>query len=152
MRRWICGWMVMLAACGASGGAPPAAPGAIAFAPALNVDLSAMQRLRSGVYIRDVREGEGAGVRRGDRVAVRYAGWLPDGTVFDAVAPPSPPREFRLGDGQVIRGWENGLVGMRAGGQRQLVVPPSEGYGGRRVGNVPPDATLVFLIELVSIR
>lgn len=159
MRGLLCGVLgMMLAACGgaaAAGGEAPAPAEAletITFAPALEVDLAAMERLSSGVYVRDIRPGEGPSVRRGDRVTVRYVGWLPDGTLFDAIVPPSTPREFRLGDGEVIRGWESGMVGMKAGGQRQIIVPPSQGYGGRRVGNIPPNATLVFLVELVSAR
>lgn len=155
MRRLLCGVLgMMLAACGgaAGGSAPVVAPEAISFAPALEVDLAAMERLSSGVYVRDIRPGEGPSVRRGDHVSVRYVGWLPDGTMFDAVVPPSTPREFRLGDGDVIRGWESGLVGMKAGGQRQIVVPPSLGYGGRRIDNIPANSTLVFLVELVSSR
>jgi FKBP-type peptidyl-prolyl cis-trans isomerase len=152
MRRMMAGGLlVALAAC-APAGSVAIAPETVTFAPSLNVDLASMQRLRSGVYIRDLREGTGPGVRRGDRVAVRYAGWTTNGTLFDALAPPSQPREFRLGDGQVISGWEDGLAGMKPGGQRQLVIPASEGYGGRRVGAVPPHSTLVFLIELVAVR
>jgi FKBP-type peptidyl-prolyl cis-trans isomerase FkpA len=155
MRRWSCGMLMMLAACGSAAAgvqAPAAAPEAMQFAPALEVNLAAMERLSAGVYVRDIRAGEGPSVVRGDRVTVRYVGWLPDGTVFDAIVPPSTPREFRLGDREVIRGWESGLLGMKAGGQRQLVVPPDQGYGARREGNIPPNSTLVFLVELVSVR
>jgi FKBP-type peptidyl-prolyl cis-trans isomerase len=157
MRRWFCGMLMMLAACSSAGPAagvqaPAPEPEAITFAPSLEVDLAAMERLSSGVYVRDVREGEGPGVIRGDRVTVRYVGWLPDGTLFDAIVPPNAPREFRLGDGEVIRGWESGMVGMKVSGQRQIVVPPSLGYGARRVDNIPANSTLVFLVELVSVR
>jgi FK506-binding nuclear protein len=160
MRGLLCGVLgMMLAACGgaaaggaAEGPAPAGTPETITFAPALEVDLAASERLSSGVYVRDIRPGEGPSVRRGDRVAVRYVGWLPDGTMFDAIVPPSTPREFRLGDGEVIRGWESGMVGMKAGGQRQIIVPPSQGYGGRRIDNIPANSTLVFLVELVSAR
>lgn len=158
MRGLLCGVLgVTLAACGGApaGGEAPAPAVALetmTFAPALEVDLAASERLSSGVYVRDLRPGEGPSVRRGDRVAVRYVGWLPDGTMFDAIVPPSTPREFRLGDRDVIRGWESGIVGMKAGGQRQIIVPPSLGYGGRRVDDIPPNSTLVFLVELVSAR
>ncbi|HVH12056.1 MAG TPA: FKBP-type peptidyl-prolyl cis-trans isomerase [Longimicrobium sp.] len=154
MRRLFCGMMVvMLAGCAAAESeAPAAAPDPSSFAPALNVDLAAMQRLEDGLYIRDVREGGGRTVSRGDDVAVRYAGWLPDGTLVDSNVAPAAPREFRLGERQVIRGWEQGVMGMRVGGQRQIIIPPALGYGGRQVGNIPPNATLVFLVELVSAR
>lgn len=141
------------AGCSAGAGAPGAlAPESITFAPSLQVDLSSMERTTQGVYYRDLVVGQGPQVRRGHRVAVHYAGFLPDGTQVDAVAPPVPPVEFELGGGTVIRGWESGIVGMRAGGQRQLVVPAAQAYGSRRVGLVPPNATLVFVIKLVSAR
>lgn len=152
MRRITCVLMaVLLAGCGGGAGAG-AAPEPVSYAPAVNVDLEQMQRLPSGVYVRDLRVGEGAPARRGSRMAVHFVGWLPDGTRFDALVPPAPPVEFRLGEGEVIRGWDEGLVGMRAGGQRQLIVPPSMGYGRRSVGAVPAGATLVFVIDLVSAR
>ncbi len=155
MRRLLCGMMmVVLAGCAAAAteDGPAAAPETLAFAPALNVDLAAMQRMEGGLYVRDVRVGGGRTVGRGDEVAVRYATWLPDGTMMDANVAPAAPREFRLGERQVIRGWDQGVAGMRVGGQRQLVVPPSLGYGSRQVGNIPPNATLVFLVEVVSAR
>ena len=138
------------AAAGASYGAM--APESIAFAPALQVDLAAMERTGDGVYVRDLVMGEGPSVRRGSRVAVHFAGFLPDGTQFDAVAPPAAPVEFVLGERAVIRGWESGIIGMRAGGQRQLVIPAAQAYGSRQVGQVPPNSTLVFIIKLVSAR
>ena len=155
MRRLLCGMMTMLALAGCAAAAeepPSAAPETLSFAPALNVDLAAMQRMEGGLYVRDVRAGGGRAVGRGDEVAVRYATWLPDGTTMDANVAPAAPREFRLGARQVIRGWDQGVAGMRVGGQRQLVVPPSLGYGSRQVGNIPPNATLVFLVEVVSAR
>jgi FKBP-type peptidyl-prolyl cis-trans isomerase FkpA len=128
------------------------APESISYAPALQVDLAAMERTSSGVYYRDLVVGEGPQIRRGHRVSVHYAGFLPDGTQIDAMAAPEPPVEFELGAGTVIRGWESGMVGMRAGGQRQLVIPAAQAYGSRQVGRVPPNATLVFVIKLVSAR
>ena len=89
---------------------------------------------------------------RGREVTVHYTGWLPDGTRFDTSAG-GQPVTFRLGAGTAIRGWEEGLVGLRPGGRRQLVVPPRLAYGRRGLaGKVPPDATLVFLIEMVGVR
>jgi FKBP-type peptidyl-prolyl cis-trans isomerase FkpA len=124
----------------------------VQFAPQLNVDLAAMERLPAGVYIRDLRVGAGGQARWNQRLAVHYVGWLPDGTQFDGVAAPSPPVEFSLGGGQVIRGWELGLVGMREGGQRMLVVPPRLGYDSQRTGAVPPNSVLVFVVELLRAR
>lgn len=155
MRRLFCGLMMgLLAGCGAAAveEAPAVAPESIVFAPVTGVDVAAMQRLESGLLVRDMREGEGIAARRGDLVGVRYVGWLPDGTMIDAVVPPAAPREFRLGSGDVIRGWDQGVLGMRVGGQRQIVVPPALGYGRRQVAGIPPGSTLVFLVELVSAR
>jgi FKBP-type peptidyl-prolyl cis-trans isomerase len=124
----------------------------LVFAPATRVHLPAMQRTPSGLHVRDLREGQGSAARAGQRVRVYFVGWLPDGTQFDGLAPPAPPVEFELGAGQVIRGWDEGVAGMRPGGQRQLVVPPALGYGSRQVGPVPRNAVLVFVVELVDAR
>jgi FKBP-type peptidyl-prolyl cis-trans isomerase FkpA len=140
---------VLVSACGS---APAPRPDDVTFAPQLNVNLDLMQRLPSGVYIRDLRTGAGGEARNGQQVAVHYVGWLPDGTQFDGVASPSMPVEFRLGTGQVIRGWDAGIIGMREGGQRMLVVPPSLGYGASRTDRVPPNSVLVFVVELQRAR
>ena len=145
---------LLIAGC-SSAGAPASGPSplqGITFVPALQVDLGAMERTARGVYVRDLALGEGPEARRGHRVRVHFAGFLPDGTQIDALAPPAEPMAFELGKGDVIPGWEAGIVGMREGGQRQLVVPPAQGYGSRGRGRVPPNATLVFVIKLVSVR
>lgn len=137
-------------------GSPPAASreaGTVAFAPALEVDVAAMTRRSSGLLVRDLAAGEGALATRGSRVTVRYTGWLADGTTFDSSEGGGGPVTFRLGAGTAIRGWEDGLVGLREGGRRQLVVPPRLAYGARGLpGKVPPNATLVFVVELVAVR
>jgi FKBP-type peptidyl-prolyl cis-trans isomerase FkpA len=147
--------MILLIATGCSAGAGSSValgPESITFAPALQVDLGTMERTSGGVYYRDLVVGQGPSVRRGTRVSVHFAGFLPDGTQVDAVAPPAAPVEFTLGETGMIRGWQSGIIGMRAGGQRQLVVPSSLAYGGRQVGRVPPNSTLVFVIKLVTAR
>ncbi len=130
--------------------APRVRPETTTFAPALSIDLSAMQRLPSGVYIRDVIVGEGTPIGGEDQISLHYAGWLADGTQFDTNVPPKTPMTFRLGLDRVIAGWEQGLRGMRRGGQRQIVVPPSLGYGSARRPKIPPNSVLVFLVELVA--
>jgi FKBP-type peptidyl-prolyl cis-trans isomerase FkpA len=145
---------LLIAGC-SSAGAPSSGPSpleGISFTPALQVDLGAMERTVRGVYFRDLAIGEGPEARRGHTVRVHFAGFLPDGTQIDALAPPAQPMTFELGKGDVIPGWEAGIVGMREGGQRQLVVPPAQGYGSRGQGRVPANATLVFVIKLVSVR
>ena len=150
MRAFALLFALLLTACASGGGPAPSA--AVAFAPALEVDTAAMRRLPSGLLVRDLDTGTGSGAARGREVTVHYAGWLPDGTRFDT-SEGGQPVTFRLGAGTAIRGWEEGLVGLRPGGRRQLVVPPRLAYGRRGLaGKVPPDATLVFLIEMVGVR
>ena len=107
----------------------------------------------------DVVEGSGAEARSGS-VLVHYTGWLQDpsqadgrGKKFDSSVDRRSPFEFRLGAGQVIRGWDEGVAGMKVGGKRTLIIPPEMGYGARGAGGViPPNATLVFDVELLEVR
>lgn len=131
----------------------PAAAQETAFAPALGVNLAEMQRTGRGVHVRDLTLGEGLSVGTGFTVTIHYTGWLPDGTQFETSRLDNQAVTFRLGDGTVIRGWEEGLRGMRPGGVRQLVVPARMAYGNRGLPPViPPNTTLVFEILLVSTR
>jgi FKBP-type peptidyl-prolyl cis-trans isomerase len=125
----------------------------LTFAPQLDVDLDRMTRTESGLYYEDVVEGDGEEARAGQTVTAHYEGWLTDGTKFDSSRDRGEPIEFQLGVGQVIRGWDEGVAGMRVGGQRRLVIPPELAYGSRGAGGViPPNATLVFEVELVAVR
>ena len=107
----------------------------------------------------DTQEGTGAEARSGN-ISVHYTGWLHDpskadgkGKKFDSSVDRGQPFEFRLGAGQVIRGWDEGFAGMKVGGKRTLVIPPEMGYGARGAGGViPPNATLVFDVELLGVR
>jgi FKBP-type peptidyl-prolyl cis-trans isomerase FkpA len=123
----------------------------VTFAPELGVDLDAMTRLSSGLYLQDLEEGTGTTALAGRTVGVLYRGWLPDGTLFDERQNATNPFRFRLGAGMVIAGWDQGLQGMRAGGVRRLVIPPSLGYGDRPTGAIPPNSVLVFEIRLLSV-
>ncbi len=106
----------------------------------------------SGLIYEDTREGEGAAAAAGQRVSVHYTGWLTNGTKFDSSKDRNDPFDFPLGGGRVIRGWDEGVQGMKVGGVRKLTIPPELGYGARGAGGViPPNATLVFEVELLGI-
>ncbi len=108
--------------------------------------------LPAGLQINDVTVGTGAEVHTGDLVSVHYTGTLADGTVFDSSRPRGKPLQFRVGGGQVIKGFDRGVIGMKAGGVRKLTIPPDLGYGNKGVPPViPGKATLTFEVELVSI-
>ncbi|NIP78615.1 MAG: FKBP-type peptidyl-prolyl cis-trans isomerase [Gemmatimonadetes bacterium] len=130
---------------------PPGRQVADRYAPALDIDLSEMERLWSGLYIDDVRVGEGARADSGDVVTVHYTGWLPNGMEFDS-SRDGRPFEVPLGYGRVIDGWDQGIVGMREGGRRRLVIPPAMGYGERGQGPIPANSTLVFDVELLGVQ
>lgn len=107
----------------------------------------------SGLKYYDFTVGEGAEATRGSDVTVHYRGWLTDSTQFDASYDRDRPFTFTLGTGQVIRGWDEGVVGMKVGGERQLVIPPELGYGSSGAGNdIPPNATLIFEVELLEVN
>lgn len=107
----------------------------------------------SGLKYEDLAEGEGASAARGQRVTVHYTGWLSDGTQFDSSLDHDDPFSFPLGAGHVIRGWDEGVQGMRIGGRRRLTIPPQLGYGAAGAGGViPPYATLVFEVELLGVQ
>ena len=102
--------------------------------------------------IEDLVVGEGAEATSGQNVEVHYTGWLTDGTKFDSSVDRGNPFNFPLGGGQVIQGWDQGVVGMRIGGKRRLTIPPHLGYGARGAGSViPPSSTLVFEVELLGV-
>jgi peptidylprolyl isomerase len=106
----------------------------------------------SGLQYVDLVEGTGAMPQTGQTVQVHYTGTLEDGTKFDSSRDRNRPFSFRIGVGQVIRGWDEGVASMRVGGRRQLIIPPDLGYGARGAGGViPPNATLIFDVELLRI-
>lgn len=108
---------------------------------------------KSGLKYTDEKEGAGDRAQEGDTVEVHYTGWLKDGTKFDSSVDRGKPFSFKLGKGQVIKGWDEGVAGMRVGGKRKLIIPPELGYGKRGAGNViPPDAELTFDVELLKIK
>lgn len=115
--------------------------------------LDEVQQTGSVVDLRyaDVVVGEGEGVVEGDMLTMTYIGVLPDGTVFDSSdAHGGTPFTFTVGAGQVIQGWERGLLGMKEGGRRLLAIPPALGYGQQAIGPIPANATLIFDVQLVK--
>ena len=101
----------------------------------------------------DLAEGTGEEATQGKMVSVHYTGTLEDGSKFDSSLDRGQPFEFRLGTGQVIRGWDQGVVGMKVGGQRKLVIPPDMAYGARGFPPViPPNATLTFTVQLLDVK
>lgn len=106
----------------------------------------------SGLIIEDLTVGDGETATAGQAVTVHYTGWLTDGTKFDSSKDRREPFQFVLGGRMVIGGWDEGVQGMKVGGTRKLTIPPKLGYGARGAGGViPPNATLVFDVELLSI-
>jgi FKBP-type peptidyl-prolyl cis-trans isomerase len=107
----------------------------------------------AGLVKEDIKVGTGPEAKTGDHVAVQYTGTLTDGTKFDSSRDRNEPFDFALGAGQVIKGWDQGVVGMKKGGRRKLTIPSDLGYGKQgSPPKIPPDATLVFDIELISIQ
>ena len=106
----------------------------------------------SGLIIEEVVVGDGAQAAAGQQVKVHYTGWLTNGSKFDSSKDRNDPFVFSLGAGRVIKGWDEGVQGMKVGGKRKLTIPPALGYGARGAGGViPPNATLVFEVELLGV-
>jgi FKBP-type peptidyl-prolyl cis-trans isomerase FkpA len=109
--------------------------------------------LPNGMEFIDIQVGAGDQALAGKLVTVHYTGWLTDGKKFDSSRDRRDPFQFALGRGQVIKGWDEGVQGMRVGGQRRLIIPPSLGYGQRGApGAIPPNATLIFDVELLKVQ
>ena len=105
------------------------------------------------LIIEDLKVGEGSEVVKYNIVTVNYTGWLTDGTKFDSsLNPGRSPFRFTVGGGQVIKGWDEGLIGMKVGGKRKLTIPPSMGYGNQDMGVIPSNSTLIFEIDLLIIE
>lgn len=107
----------------------------------------------SGLKYVDLVVGTGRPAELGDTATVHYTGWLENGKQFDSSRDRNEPFSFRVGAGRVIKGWDEGVQGMKVGGKRKLIIPPDLGYGARGAGSViPPNATLTFEVELLGLR
>lgn len=111
----------------------------------------------SGLILADTKTGSGAQAKAGNTCIMHYTGWLYEngakGAKFDSSLDRGEPFAFRLGEGQVIKGWDEGVAGMKVGGKRTLIIPPELGYGARGAGGaIPPNATLLFEVELLGVK
>ena len=108
---------------------------------------------KSGLSYEDLSEGDGDEAKSGNTVDVHYTGWLTNGSKFDSSKDRGTPFSFKLGAGRVIKGWDEGVAGMKVGGKRKLTIPSELGYGKRGAGDtIPPDSTLVFEVELLKVK
>lgn len=139
-----------LVAC--TSGETPSAPQAMP-TTAAPITSNAPRTTASGLIIETLATGSGPAAKSGDKVSVHYTGWLTNGTKFDSSRDRNEPFSFRLGTGHVIPGWDEGVAGMQPGGKRRLTVPAHLAYGSRGAGGViPPNAVLIFEVELLAIQ
>jgi peptidylprolyl isomerase len=132
------------------GGCGPTATGSSS-APAAKG--GGMQTTSSGLQYEDLTVGNGPSPQSGQTAVVHYTGWLDNGTKFDSSVDRGQPFEFPVGQGRVIKGWDEGVATMKVGGKRKLVIPPDLGYGARGAGGViPPNARLTFEVELLGVK
>ncbi|WP_337174806.1 FKBP-type peptidyl-prolyl cis-trans isomerase [Paludisphaera sp.] len=149
-RAWLCASLAGLAALGFSSGS------AWGQDSGKKAEEKPMTKTESGLEYRDTKEGDGASPKRGQTCRMHYTGWLWEngkkGKKFDSSVDRGEPFEFTLGVGQVIKGWDEGVASMKVGGKRELLIPPSLGYGARNVGGViPANSTLMFEVELLGV-
>ncbi len=138
---------------------PPVAAPTLPLEPSADIKFDApfdgtavaTSKTEGGIAVSDFVLGTGAEAVKGGEVEVHYTGYLTDGTVFDSSVPRNRPFNFELGAGRVIKGWDEGVAGMKVGGKRKLVIPSKLGYAERRAGKIPPNSTLVFTIELLAV-
>lgn len=143
---------IIIAACGADMTEPTILLDCSTLATSIDANAAMLTRTSSGLQYRDQIVGTGATFAAGQTVGVRYAGCLTNGSRFDSNEAPKSLFTFRLGAGSVIKGWDEGLVGMKIGGRRQLVIPASLGYGAQANGPIPANSVLVFTVDAVSIQ
>jgi FKBP-type peptidyl-prolyl cis-trans isomerase len=120
------------------------------FASSLGINLASYTATSDGLYYRDIAVGGGTVADTGMKLSVRYTGYLKNGVSFDSNTTATSALQFTLGHGEVIKGWDLGVKGMRVGGRRSLLIPPSLGYGQNGQGTVPGNAVMVFTVNLIS--
>ena len=147
LRRLVPLLAFLLAACAGIDAAPTIE--GTTFADSLGVNLAASTKTVDGMYYRDLTAGSGAAVAAGQTLSVHYTGWLVNGTQFDSNTGLAA-FSFKLGAGQVIPGWDEGMSGVRVGSTRQLIIPPALAYGPYQYGPIPPNSILVFTVQVDS--
>ena len=115
-------------------------------------NMNDFQTTQTGLKIKDIVLGTGKEVKSGDTVTVNYLGTLENGTKFDSSYDRKTPFTTQIGVGQVIKGWDEGIVGIKVGGKRMLIIPPNLGYGEQAAGSIPPNSTLIFEVEVLDIK
>ena len=143
----------LLSACGSDSTGPsaPSNPALETFNSTLGVNIATMTKRSDNLYIQDLVVGTGAEASAGRTIRVTYSGWLVNGNRFDSNVG-GPAFSFRLGLSQVIAGWDQGVVGMKVGGKRKLVIGSALGYGSQGSGSIPANATLVFDVEVLGVQ
>lgn len=127
----------------------PSNPQTDSYATSLGIDVTQFTKASDDVLYRDLTVGTGAEAASGSTIRVHYTGWLPSGTQFETSVGGNP-YQFVLGTGAVIPGWDQGIVGMRVGGKRRLLIGSAAGYGRTGSGPIPPNTTMIFDVEVVS--
>ncbi len=120
--------------------------------PANNTKIMDTTTGALGLKIEDTQAGTGAAVKSGDTIVIHYLGTLTNGTKFDSSYDRGQPLETQIDTGAVIKGWDLGVIGMKVGGKRKLTIPPDLGYGQQGAGDIPPNSTLIFEVELLGIK
>ena len=153
-RRALAGLLgaALLVACNSGTTEPVPVLDCATLATTLSASASSLTTLPDSLRYRDQVVGTGATVAAGQTLTVQYAGCLTDGTKFGASDATQPTLTFKVGAGQLIKGFDEGVVGMKVGGRRQLVIPPSLGYGSTAVGPIPANSTLVFTIDALAVQ
>jgi FKBP-type peptidyl-prolyl cis-trans isomerase len=121
-------------------------------AASAGADMANTITTADGLQIQDLTVGTGAEAKSGDTITVNYLGTLTNGTKFDSSYDRNQPFTTQIGVGQVIKGWDEGMVGMKVGGKRKLTIPASLGYGSQDMGTIPPNSTLIFEVELLNVK
>jgi FKBP-type peptidyl-prolyl cis-trans isomerase len=145
--------LALAASCGSDSTGPSALTiEETTFDPSLGIDLATFTRNSNGLYFKELVVGPGAIAQDAQQVGVYYKGQRVNAAIFDQRQAPQAPFTFRIGSGQVVAGFDQGVRGMRVGGKRQVIIPPALGYGSQGSGPIPPNSILIFTLDLASVQ